>query len=88
MYGEIAEREGISEEALQRNISEGSVVVVKNAKRDIKPLAIGTGTRVKVNANIGTSPEKSDIREELEKTKIAVNNGAEHHHGPLHRGRP
>jgi len=77
MYGEIAEREGISEEALQRNISEGSVVVVKNAKRDIKPLAIGTGTRVKVNANIGTSPEKSDIREELEKTKIAVNNGAD-----------
>jgi phosphomethylpyrimidine synthase len=77
MHREIAKREGISEETLRKNVSNGSAVVVKNAKRDITPIAIGTGTHVKINANIGTSPEKCDIREELEKAKIAADSGAD-----------
>lgn len=77
MHGEIAKREGVPERALERNISSGRTVVVKNAKRDITPIAIGAGTHVKINANIGTSPERCDIREELEKARIAVNSGAD-----------
>jgi phosphomethylpyrimidine synthase len=77
MHREIAKKEGISEEKLRKHISNGSAVILKNAKRDITPIAIGTGTHVKVNANIGTSPEKSGIKEELEKAKIAVDSGAD-----------
>ena len=77
MLGEIAKREGIPEEKLEKNASKGSVVVVKNAKRNILPIAIGTGTHVKINANIGTSPEKSNHAEELQKAKTAVDSGAD-----------
>lgn len=77
MLREIAGKEGIPEQKLEKNVSNGSAVVVKNAKRNIAPIAIGTGTHVKINANIGTSPEKSDLAEELEKARIAVESGAD-----------
>ncbi len=77
MLREIAKKENIPEEKLEKNVSNGSAVVVKNAKRDIAPIAIGAGTHVKINANIGTSPEKSDLAEELEKARIAVESGAD-----------
>jgi phosphomethylpyrimidine synthase len=40
-------------------------------------MAIGQGCRIKVNANIGTSPDKSDLEEELAKLKAAVEAGAD-----------
>jgi phosphomethylpyrimidine synthase len=40
------------------------------------PLGIGEGLRVKVNANIGTSREHCDIKEEVSKAKVAVASGA------------
>ncbi|HDH40889.1 MAG TPA: phosphomethylpyrimidine synthase ThiC [Candidatus Altiarchaeales archaeon] len=77
MLKEIAKKEGISEEKLRRRIDKGSVVIVKNSERDIPPLAIGEGTRVKVNANIGSSPEVVDLRKELEKAWTAVRAGTD-----------
>jgi len=77
MLDETASEEGIPKDRLERNVKNGSVVVVRNAKRAIKPLAIGAGTHVKVNANIGTSPEVSDLKLELEKARIAVESGAD-----------
>ncbi len=77
MLDEIARRENIPRNRLERNVKDGSVVIVRNSERDIKPLAIGSGTHVKVNANIGTSPEVSDLGLELEKAKIAVESGAD-----------
>ena len=43
----------------------------------IEPLAIGAGTRIKINANIGTSSAKADIGEELEKMRVAMKYGAD-----------
>jgi phosphomethylpyrimidine synthase len=40
------------------------------------PVGIGKGLRVKVNANIGTSREHCNVKEELEKAKVAVATGA------------
>ncbi len=77
MWEEIAETEGIQKEKLEKKIKEGKVVVVKNSQHSIRPLAIGEGVKVKVNANVGTSPELSSLQEELEKAKIAEEYGAD-----------
>jgi len=75
MMKEIAKKEGISEEKLERRVSSGSVVITKNSERNIEPIAIGEGTRVKVNANIGTSTDVASIENELEKATVAIEAG-------------
>ena len=40
-------------------------------------MSIGIASRCKVNANIGASPNASDINEEVEKLKLAVKYGAD-----------
>ena len=74
---QAAKNEGISEKDLEKNIELGHAVLVRNPKRDIPPLAIGAGTHVKVNANIGTSPDVTDLGCELEKARIAELHGAD-----------
>ncbi|MBD3260497.1 MAG: phosphomethylpyrimidine synthase ThiC [Candidatus Altiarchaeales archaeon] len=73
----LAEREQISLAKFNRNIKSGALVVVKNPQRNVKPLAIGAGASTKVNANIGISPDKSDLDSEIRKAKIAVEAGAD-----------
>lgn len=77
MLDEIAKKEGVSRVKLERRVRNGSVVLVKNAGRDILPLAIGAKTRVKVNANIGTSPDVVDLDRELKKAQTAVEYGTD-----------
>lgn len=74
---DVALEEGISPEELSKCIVEGSAVITKNTLRNIKPLGIGKGLRTKINANIGTSRDKTNIEEELEKLQIAVKFGAD-----------
>lgn len=77
MLSEVAKQEGVSEEKLRKRVDRGSVVVVRNFGREIRPLAIGEGLRVKVNANVGTSTDVVDVRAELEKSWVAVRHGAD-----------
>jgi len=77
MFEKLAKKEGLSLSRLQNGLKSGSIVAVRNAKRDVEPIAIGAGTRVKINANIGTSPDVSDIKQEIEKAHIAVEAGAD-----------
>lgn len=74
---QVAQEEGISPEELSENIAEGKAVITKNVLRNIKPLGIGKGLGTKINANIGTSRDKTNIEEELEKLQIAVKFGAD-----------
>lgn len=74
---DIAQEEGISSEELSKYIAEGMAVITKNILRNIKPLGIGKGLRTKINANIGTSRDKTNVKEELEKLQIAVKFGAD-----------
>jgi phosphomethylpyrimidine synthase len=76
MIDEIAKFEGVPRETIARNIKKGSLVLVKNSRRGIMPLAIGAGVTTKINANIGTSPETSSLDEELKKAAVAVEAGA------------
>jgi len=70
-------REGMTPETMRAGVADGSIVIIRNTLKPIDPVAIGAGTRIKVNANIGTSSSKSDIKEELEKVRVAINHGAD-----------
>ncbi|RLG59973.1 MAG: phosphomethylpyrimidine synthase [Candidatus Hydrothermarchaeota archaeon] len=74
---EISKKEKISEEKIAKRVARGKIVILKNVLRDIPPVGIGKGLRVKINANIGTSPDYVNIDEELEKGKVAVKYGAD-----------
>ncbi len=69
--------EGVTPEKICRGVADGSIAIVRNRLRSIDPMAIGRGTRIKVNANIGTSSAKCDINEELEKMRVSIHHGAD-----------
>ncbi len=73
----IAEKEEVSINELMNNIAEGKVVILKNRVHKINPVGIGKGLSTKINANLGTSPEKMKTSEEIEKLKIAEKYGAD-----------
>ena len=75
---EAAASEGVTPEQIRDGIAEGTVIICHNVKRSAgKPLAVGKGLRTKVNANIGTSADDTDISKELEKARVAVKHGAD-----------
>ncbi|MBI5893241.1 MAG: phosphomethylpyrimidine synthase ThiC [Deltaproteobacteria bacterium] len=73
----VALKEGVSPEFIRKGIADGNIVITKNKKHDIEPLAIGAGLRTKVNTNIGTSQDRVDMALELEKLKTAVEAGTD-----------
>ncbi len=72
-----AKAEGIDAEQLRMLIADGSAVLVRNSLREIQPLALGEKTRIKINANIGTSSSRASLEEELEKMEVSVKHGAD-----------
>lgn len=73
-----AAHEGISPEAIRLGLAEGSIVIPKNNRKSLKKImAVGQGTCTKVNANIGASPQRSDLEEEISKLEAAVSAGAD-----------
>jgi phosphomethylpyrimidine synthase len=75
---EVAACEEIPLEILMRRIAAGRVVIPKNVNRPhTRPLGIGEGLRVKINANIGTSADCPNLEAELEKARAAIEAGAD-----------
>ena len=75
---EVASHENIDVKKLMKSIAEGKVVIpASKLHANLKPIGIGAGLRIKINANIGSSPAKFSVEEELEKLKIAVRYGAD-----------
>jgi len=73
-----AASEGISPDTVMKGVAEGTITLAKNkVHQGIAPLAIGKGTRTKINANIGTSKDNVDIETELAKLRAAVSLGAD-----------
>ena len=73
-----AEYEGVDPEFIRKGIENGNIVVIRNKKhKSISPLAIGKGLKTKVNANIGTSKDRTDIDLELKKVRVSVSAGAD-----------
>jgi phosphomethylpyrimidine synthase len=75
----VAKEEQVSPEYVRNGIKDGTIVIPCNRKHtSLKRIkGIGKGLRVKINANIGTSPYHMNLKEELEKLKIAVKFGAD-----------
>ena len=73
-----AKAEGVSPEFIRQGMEKGTIVICRNVNHfSIEPLAIGEGLRTKVNANIGTSKDRSELQPELAKLKIATDAGAD-----------
>ena len=74
----IAIEEGISLEWLRNKVASGRVVIPVNRKhKGVKPVGIGEGLRIKVNANLGTSSDHIDLEEELKKLEVSIRTGAD-----------
>ena len=74
----IAKDEGIDKNALRELVAAGKAVILANNRRKgFTPKGVGKGLSIKVNANIGTSPERVEIKEELQKLKMAQEAGAD-----------
>lgn len=74
---QAARHEHIDEEIMRQEVASGKVVIVRNTQRNIAPMALGRGTRIKVNANIGSSTESSVAQQELDKLQMVQESGAD-----------
>ena len=74
---QIAKDEKIDPAKLKKLFLEGRVVIPFNPHHSPRPLGIGEKLRVKINTNIGTSPDYVNIDEEIEKAKTAVKYGSD-----------
>ncbi len=73
----VAKQEDIDINLLREKIAQGRVVILKNNQRKkVIPTAVGEGLTVKINANIGTSFERSSTEEEIQKVKVIESSGA------------
>lgn len=72
-----AERENLDPKIILRGLQKGTIALVKNINRNIKPLAIGRGMSTKINANIGTSSLASDLQNEIKKLAVLEKYGAD-----------
>lgn len=74
----VAKDEGKPIEHVMKMLAMGRIVIPRNVRREgIRVKGIGEGLRIKVNANVGTSPDYADVQEEIEKAKTAVKYGAD-----------
>lgn len=73
----VAKKEGIDPEKLRRLVSKGRVVIPSNPKHSPKLMGVGEGLKIKVNSNLGSSPDHVDMDEELEKANVSIKYGAD-----------
>jgi phosphomethylpyrimidine synthase len=74
----VACAEGVPIQTLVQQIAQGRAVIPANkGHRGIRPIGIGQGLTVKINANIGTSSDHAEPAEELQKLEAAQEAGAD-----------
>jgi len=75
---QISRDESVTADFIRKGVANGFIVIPKNIKRDISRLCgIGKGLKTKINANIGTSKDSSNIASELKKLDASVKLGAD-----------
>jgi phosphomethylpyrimidine synthase len=74
----VDEDEDTSSSSIIENLAKGKMVIPANKNhKNLHPIGIGKDLRVKVNANIGASPTKSCLEDELKKLDVALKAGAD-----------
>ena len=78
-YGEtLAREEELPADAIVKALEEGTMVLLGNPNHpSLAPILVGQPAKVKVNANIGTSPMRSTHEAELDKLAVALAAGAD-----------
>lgn len=74
----VATEEGLDPKAVCDAIAKGHAVLPLNpGHRNVKPTGVGRLFSTKINANLGRSPTRSGIGDELTKLQVALNAGAQ-----------
>ncbi|HEY9663180.1 MAG TPA: phosphomethylpyrimidine synthase ThiC, partial [Allocoleopsis sp.] len=74
----VAQRENLPVELIQAEVARGRMIIPANINHtNLEPMGIGIASKCKVNANIGASPNSSNLQEELDKLNLAVKYGAD-----------
>ena len=74
----VAKKEGVTPALLARRIAKGTCVLTYNNQKTIsRPCAIGKGLTTKINVNLGTSPDKNNLSNELKKLDLSIKLGAD-----------
>ena len=74
----VALEEGVSPEWLREKVAMGRIAIPANRNhKRVKAIGIGEGLRIKVNTNLGTSSDRSDLKEELKKLKVSIEAGTD-----------
>lgn len=74
----VAKRENLSPELVRDEVARGRMIVPANINHpNLEPMCIGIASKCKVNANLGASPNTSDLNEEVDKMKLAAKYGAD-----------
>ena len=74
----VAKKENLPPSLIMEEVARGRLIIPANINHvNLEPMAIGIASKCKVNANIGASPNASNINEEVEKLKLAVKYGAD-----------
>lgn len=74
----LSQEEGLAPETITSAIEDGSMVLLGNpAHAGLAPIVVGQPSRIKVNANIGTSPLCNCLHTEKRKLAVALEAGAD-----------
>jgi phosphomethylpyrimidine synthase len=74
----VSEKEKIDVKGLMKKIAQGRVVIpASKLHKNLSPIGIGENLKIKINANIGSSPDRADIDHELEKLRICIDSKAD-----------
>lgn len=74
----VAKSEGMDEQELRELVACGQAIIPANKRHTcIKPSGIGNKLRTKINVNLGTSRDWTDLEMEMDKVNSAVSLGAE-----------
>ncbi len=74
----VAKKENIDVNLLKDHIKNGFVVIPASIlHKNLIPIGIGKQLLTKINSNIGSSPDRHDIEEELKKLKVSIVAGAD-----------
>ncbi len=74
----VAWRENLPVDLVRAEVARGRAIIPANKNHtNLEPMMIGIASRCKVNANIGASPNSSNMDEEVAKLHLAVKYGAD-----------
>ena len=74
----VAARETLSIEKLRGAVADGLVVIPANRNhKNLRPIGIGRGLKTKINANIGTSGDFTNLDDEVRKLQIVLDCGCD-----------